>query len=245
MKKLAVGIVAILAFGMSGLAQAEGAWTGRVGALGGPYKFKDKFTDTAGNFGPPGMEYSSEDGNTDYGILLGTTVGVGRFFGDLGTELTTYAEKQDVDGDGTLDNYYRSDILATLGAYIGDRWTAFAGYRDALFGTRVYSEKNGDTEKGPFVGGGVSFRPGDKVAIGVSLAYNFLKLSFQGQTIDNFNLNGLSGKVQASLLGTPHSVFLRWQHFKGDTDRPGVYAYEYTEDYVNVGYQATFDFKAW
>lgn len=230
-------VAVVLALGACGAADASGAWTGRAGVLGGPYSFKDTFTDTGGFFsGTPGATFTTEDGDTNYGLLLGTTAAVGRFFADLGIEASQYAES---------DDFFRSDALLTVGAYLGDRWTAFAGYRHATFGDGVFSETDGNTETGPFLGGGVSFHPGEKFALGASLAFNFLKLSLDGETIDDVDLNGASVKVQGSFLGTPHSIFLRWQHFKGDTEEAGVYEYEYTEDYVNLGYQATFDFIAW
>jgi hypothetical protein len=245
MRKIAITFAGALGLGLSGLAQAGGAWTARAGLDGGSYKFDDRYTDSGGLLGIGGAQYVRNDNDSTYGVLLGTTVGVGWFFGDFGTEVSKYAQGRDLDRNGTQDDVYRSDVLATFGAYVGNRWTVFAGYREAQLGTGLYSEKSGNTEKGPFLGGGVSFRPGSRVAIGGSLAYNFLNLSQQGSNVDNFSLNGLSAKVQASLLGTPHSVFLRWQHFHGTTTQASVYAYEYNEDYLNLGYQATFGFKTW
>ena len=61
----------------------------------------------------------------------------------------------------------------------------------------------------------------------------------------NLDLVGVSAKVQANLLETPHSAFLRIQAFNGTQKESGVGELEYTESYVTIGYQATFDFKTW
>lgn len=241
---VAAGLAVILGMAASGTAVASGAFTGRVGLTGGTYKFEDKAVDQGCCGNPIGTEFTSEDSSGQYGVLAGIGLSVARFFVDVGAEVDTYAEKYDVDGDGQEDSYFRTDKLLTLGAFIGDRWTVFGGYRHATFGDAVFSEDYGNTEDGPFLGGGVSFRLGKAMSMGASAAYNKLTLSSDG-LIDDIDLEGFSVKLQGSFTGTPHSIFLRWQRFDGDESVAGSYDYEYTEDYINLGYQATFDFTSW
>lgn len=249
MNKVLLGMVAVLGLGLSGMAQAGGALTGRVGLTGGSYKFDDKFVGLGCCSVPSGTVFTSNTSEGQYGALGGMGLVAGRFFADLGVEVDQYSKKRDSDFDGSLDtSIYRSDALLTLGAFIGDRWTVFAGYRHATFGDGVFSEKPntiGNTENGPFLGGGVSFHPGKRLSLSSSAAYNFLKVSSDGTTFDEFDLNGFSLKLQMAFLGTPHAIFLRWQRFHGDVTYPNDHSYEYTEDYINLGYQATFDFTSW
>lgn len=242
---IVVGIVLVLGGVTSGTALASGAFTGRVGATVGNYKFEDRAVDQGCCGNPIGTEFTSEDSSGQYGLLAGLGLTAGRFFVDVGAEVDTYSEKYDIDGDGQEDQYYRTDGLLTLGVFIGDRWTIFGGYRHATFGDGVFSEDFGNTEDGPFLGGGVSFRLGKAMSLGASAAYNMLTLSSQGQVFDDVDLDGISVKLQGSFTGTPHAIFLRWQRFEGDQSEPGLFDYEYTEDYLNVGYQATFDFTSW
>ena len=245
MHKGILGFVITLALGASGAAQAEGAFSARVGAGLGSYQFDDVYTDTIGAIGPAGAEYKSDDSDSTFGLLGGMTLGVGRFYGDLGLEVHTFSEGDDLDGDGVEDDTFRSDLLLNLGYFIGDRWVAFIGYRHATFGDGAFSDTGGNTEDGPFFGGGFSFRAGEKLSFGASLAYNALTLKIDGTAIDDLDLNGISAKLQMNILDTPHSVFLRWQRFNGTIDEPGFFEYEYTENYLNLGYQATFDLKSW
>jgi hypothetical protein len=246
MQRAYAGVAMILGLAASSTAMAGGAFTGRVGATAGTYSFDDKYVDTGGFFGPAGAAYTSEDNTGQFGVLAGTGLSVGRFFTDVGIEALKYSREFDTDGDGEDDTaFYRTDFLLTLGAFIGDRWTVFGGYRHATFGDGFFSEDLGSTENGPFLGGGVSFRAGKALSMGVSAAYNMLTLSQDGQNFEDLDLGGFSVKGQMSFLGTPHAIFLRWQRFDGDEAEAGIYEYEYTEDYLNVGYQATFDFKSW
>jgi len=245
MNRTTAGIALILGLAVSSTAMASGAFTGRVGVTGGNYEFNDQFTDQGCCGNPAGTVFTSDDSSGQYGVLGGLGLTAGRFFVDLGAEITTFADKYDVDGDGTEDTYFRTDGLLTLGVFIGDRWTLFGGWRNAKFGDGIYSENYGNTESGPFLGGGVSFRAGKKVSLGMSAAYNSLTLSSQGTVLDDLDLQGISAKVSMAFLGTPHAIFLRWQRFEGDESFAGSYDYEYTEDYINLGYQATFDFTSW
>ena len=246
MRGMCIVAVAIAGMGINGAAQASGAFTGRVGLTAGTYEFNDKAIDQGCCGNPIGTEFTSEDNTGQYGVLVGTGLAVARFFVDLGIEYVKYDSKYDTDFDGVEDTaFYRTDGLLTLGVFVGDRWTVFGGFRHATFGDGFFSEDNGNTEEGPFLGGGVSFRAGDSVLLGASAAYNKVTLSQEGQPFDDVDLNGFSAKFQMSFLGTPHSVFLRWQRFDGDQSVSGSFDYEYTEDYINLGYQATFDFVSW
>lgn len=236
MRKLLPGIALILGVAISSSTYASGAFTGRVGLIGGSFQLEDKFTDEAGILGTPGARYTTDTDDTNYGLLLGSTLAMGRFFADLGLEYSAYADESDT---------YRTDGLLNFGVYIGDRWVAFAGYRHATFGDGFFSDESGNIEKGPFFGGGVSFRAGQRISLGASLAYNLLTLEVDGRNINDFDLTGLSAKLQMNVLDTPHSVFLRYQQFDGDINTPGIFAYEYQATYLNLGYQMTFDFTSW
>lgn len=249
MKRIHAGIALVLGLAASGTAMASGAFTGRVGLTGGTYEFDEKFIDQGCCGNPLGTTFTDESSSGQYGLIAGIGLTAGRFFADGGLEYSKYSKDRDTDFDGNEDTaFYRTDLLLTLGFFIGDRWTVFGGYRNATFGDGFRSEDPagfGNTEDGPFLGAGISFRPGKRISLGTSVAYNLLTLSSDGTAFDDLDLEGISAKLQMSFLGTPHAVFLRWQHFDGDESIGGSYDYEYTEDYVNVGYQATFDFASW
>jgi hypothetical protein len=244
MNKLQAAIAVVLTVS-SGVASASGAFTGRVGATLGNYSSQGTAT-SRGCCGPDGTVYLDyDDSSAQYGLILGGGVSVSRFFVDLGVELTTFSDQYDQDGDGVEDAYFRTDGLLTTGVFLGDHFSLFGGYRHATFGTGVFSDGYGSTEYGPFAGAGVSFRPGKKIGLGLSVAYNDLTLEFDGSTLDDVDYSGLSVKGQLNIVGTPHAVFLRWQRFDADVSYPGDHDYEQTDDYINVGYTATFDFSSW
>ena len=246
MHRALAGIVIILGLVASSGAAASGAFTGRVGLTGGTYNFQDTAIDQGCCGGPNGsVVFTSDENSGQYGILGGLGLTAGRFFADVGLEYTTYSQKYDLDGDGLEDSYFRTDGLITLGVFAGDHVTIFGGYRHATFGDGFFSEDFGNTEDGPFLGAGVSFRAGKKVSMGASAAYNSLTLSSDGTIIDDLDLQGVSLKFNLGFVGTPHAIFLRWQRFEGDESVAGSYDYEYTEDYLNLGYQATFGFASW
>ena len=240
MHKGMLGFVITVALGASGAAQAEGNFSGRIGAGFGSYTFSDETKDGTGT-----VVDEFDETDSYFGVLAGTTVGVGRFYADLGVEFLGFSDGDDLDGDGVEDDTFRTDLLLNLGFYIGDRWVAFIGYRNAAYGDGFNSDEGGYVQRGPFFGGGFSFRAGERLSFGASLAYNAMKLEINGSAIDEFDLNGVSAKLQMNVLETPHSVFLRYQHFNGSIDEPGVFEYEYNEGYLTLGYQATFDFKTW
>lgn len=213
--------------------EAAGAFTGRVGGMVGKYNFEDEFN------APPAAPEKTKADSTTYGGLLGARLNAGRFFGDLGLEYSKLSEE---------NSNERTDLLTTIGLDVGDRWSLFAGYRYALFGDGFFDDTNGVREVGPYAGIGVSFQPGQRLAMGISLAVNSLSLksddpSFQA-ILDDVDLLGYSFKLQFNLLDSPHSVFLRVQDFEGDTSQPG-FTYDYSERYYVFGYQMTFDIASW
>jgi len=239
MKRALIGISLILGLAASGTAAASGAFTGRVGLAAGTYEFDAEATSTGCDtcFPAGTVFYTADDGDSTYGLLLGTGLTAGRFFVDVGLEAAQYHENSD---------FYRTDGLLTLGVFLGDRWTIFGGWRNATFGDGFFSETNGNTETGPFLGGGVSFRPGRATSLGVSAGYNKITLSYDGATFEDTDLDGFSLKLQMAFLGTPHAIFLRAQRFEGEEDVPQFsYIYDFSETYFNLGYQATFDFASW
>lgn len=246
MNRAYLGIAVILGLAASSTAMAGGAFTGRAGATAGTYEFEEKAVDQGCCGNPIGTTFTDESSSGQYGLMGGLGLSVERFFADVGLEALQYSKDIDTDGDGVEDtSFYRTDFLLTLGVFVGDRWTIFGGYRHATFGDGFFSEDLGNSEDGPFLGGGVSFRAGKSISLGMSAAYNMLTLSQDGQVFEDLDLEGFSAKGQMSFLGTPHAIFLRWQRFDGDESIAGSYDYEYTEDYFNVGYQATFDFTSW
>jgi len=209
---------------------ASGALNARGGLFAGSYKFEDKFEDQQG-----GTTDETSDSTTTYGVLLGSTLALGRFFGDVGIEFSQLTE------DDASD---RTDLLLNLGMFLGDRWTVFLGYRQGRYGDGVFND-DALLQYGPVVGAGVSFFPGEKLSLNVSLAVSQLALEIGGQEVEDLDLTGASLKAQANFLGTPHGVFLRAQHFAGDISEPGFFAYEYTETYAIIGYQLAFTLSSW
>ncbi|MGQ0586000.1 MAG: outer membrane protein [Gammaproteobacteria bacterium] len=246
MKRSFVVTVAALVSLASGSASADGAFTGRIGATAGNYEFNEEFVDQGCCGNPIGTTSTADHSSGQFGLAGGLGVSVARFFADVGLEALSFSKELDTDGDGIEDTaFYRSDFLLTLGVFLGDRWSVFGGFRHATFGDGLFSEDLGNTEDGPFIGGGVSFRAGKNVSLGLSAAYNLLTFSRDGQAFDDVDLNGVSVKAQMSFLGTPHGVYLRFQRFKAEESVASSFDYQYTEDYLNLGYQATFDFLSW
>jgi hypothetical protein len=245
MNQVYTGIIMLIGLAASSTAAAGGAFTGRAGVTLGTYEFNSREVDLGCCGNPIGFSISNEDNSGQYGVLGGLGLNAGLFFADVGLEVDTYNEKYDLDGDGVEENYFRTDGLLTLGVFIGSHWSVFGGYRHATFGDGVFSEEYGNTENGPFLGGGFSFRPGKKVSLGMSAAYNSLTLSYDGTNVEDIDLDGFSVKFNLGFVGTPHAIFLRWQRFDGEYDEEPGYLYEYTEDYLNLGYQATFGFASW
>ena len=231
-----IRIVAGIVLGLgawSSAALADGSLSGRLGLFGGQYSV----TANCPTCGTP-----LDDSMAIYGALLGGRVSVSRLFFDLGVEALKYSDTPQL-----LDGKYRTDINPSLGVYLGDNWNIFVGYRDSLQGDSLFSGKsdtgNGSTQSGPFGGVGVRFSAGRSLSIVPSLAYNSLKLKFEGSTttLQDFTLNGFSFRLGVGINDTPHSFFLKWQRFDGN------YApsdFSYTENFVTIGYQASFA-KAW
>ncbi len=236
-RKIAAGLVVSAAL-FSGAAWADGSLSGRVGLSGGQYSTKDECPGCGAGFVPTDASVSI------YSFLLGGRFSFKRVLFDVGVEGLKYGKDQTLNNN---ENSYRTDITPSFGVYVGDRWNLFIGYRDALFGDSLFSDTtssgNGNSETGPFGGVGARFGLGSSMSLSPSLAYNSLKLKFQGSSssVKNFTLNGYSARLALGFNDTPHSLFLRWQRFDGDF-QSGFYKYK--EDYVTLGYQATFA-KVW
>lgn len=232
MKNIRIVAGVVLGLGAwSSAALADGSLSGRVGIFGGQYSVTADCSGTN----------CLDDSMAIYGATLGGRVSVSRLFFDLGIDALKYSDTPQL-----LDGKYRTDVAPSIGVYLGDRWNIFVGYRDSMQGDSLFSGKSdtggGTTQTGPFGGVGFRFGIGESVSISPSLAYNSLKLKFEGSSaLEDFTLNGFSFRVGVGINDTPHSFFVKWQRFDGDyapTD------FQYTENFVTVGYVASFS-KIW
>lgn len=220
MKQHLIGMMCAAALLSAGTADAAGFLTARAGLTAGSYEFE------AG--GPP------TDSNA-YGVQIGFGGSVGRIFLDWGMDYQHVAN----------DFLDRTDYLFTGGVFIGDRWSAFGGYRYGNFGddfTATSTDSNYYQASGPFLGGSFSQRIGDRVALNLALAYNFVEYTDPDGTSLDISADGFSGKLQANILDTPHSIYLRAQSFTGEDD---ANTFEFSEKFVQLGYTFTFDLLSW
>jgi hypothetical protein len=226
-------VFAVLALLASLDAAASGFVTGRVGVLAGAYGYKNELTSPAGT-----LIAENKSDSATYGALGGLGLGIGRFFADLGLEL------HDVP-DSFNQDFKRTDVLLTLGAFTGDHWSVFAGLRSASHGEKLFSADKGYSESGPTLGFGYSGRASQDWALGGSLAANYLNYKDEtGAANPDVHGIGLSLKLQASRLNSPHSIFLRLQGITG-SEAGAAGEFKYSETYLHLGYQATFDLKTW
>lgn len=240
--KIVASLVACTAF-FSGPAFANGSLAGRVGLTGGRYSVSDSCSGSSCSL--YGFT-STDEGVSVYGFLLGGRLSVKRFFFDLGLEGLKFGKSQALFGN---EDWYRTDTTPTIGLYLGDRWNIFAGYRYSQEGDALFSGKtkagNGDTQSGPFGGVGAQFAVAESVSLSPSLAYNKLKYKPEGGAVLNdFPVKGISFRLGVNFTGTPHAVFLKWQRIQGEYTGDPTYRYKYNENYVTVGYQASFA-KPW
>ena len=144
-----------------------------------------------------------------WGVPIGYTLTLGNFYGDLGLE-TLWVEQQDPTN--------RTDLLLTLGYYITDNWTVFAGLRRGWQGEgRRPFHQDDFNELGPYVGFGYGGIPlGKAVLLNIAAAYNFDRIRNFFQTEKDFDYPGVSLRLGLNMKGTPHSVQLRVQRFSGD-----------------------------
>lgn len=210
--------VASMVAGMlaAGPASAGGALNGKLGAYAGKYKYEDS---------------GFSDDSSMFGVLLGGVLAGDRVFGDVTIE---YAQLNN-------DSFDRTDMLFTTGLYLGKIWTASVGYRRGMFGDGAFNDDI-YLESGPFFGVSVNFHSGQAVTLNAAMAYNKLDLEVQGQSFDDLDLGGISLKLQAGFVGTPHAIFVRTQRFKGDVEGTAI-AYE--EDYIVFGYQFSPTLRSW
>lgn len=213
----------------AGVASGQMAGIGRVGVLGGLYDLDVTASNGGGSSSGGGTDYS-------YGVLSGYTVAWESFFADAAFEY------QAVPGNDDINEFDRTDVLFSVGAFLPRDFTASAGYRfgwqgDGFFDDEVW------TETGPFVGLGFpSFVVATDWTVSTSVAVNFTELEFpNNQTADFF---GLSGRAGVSRKGSPHSFGLRVQQFTYDErlNDPdlGAVDVDYEELYAHLFYQFSF-----
>lgn len=220
MKKILIGILSVSAWFSAGTADAAGFITGRAGLTAGTYDFE--------------ASGSRTDSNA-YGVQVGFGASIGRIFVDWGMDYQHVAN----------DYLDRTDYLFTGGVFIGDRWSVFGGYRAGNYSddfTATSADSNYYQATGPFAGGSFSQRIGDRVALNLALAYNVVEYSDEQGVALDISANGISGKLQANILDTPHSIYLRAQAFNGEDDSN---TFEFKENFVQLGYTFTFDLLSW
>jgi len=220
MRQIMVGVMSACALLSAGGAEAAGFITGRAGLTAGTYEFEAA--------GPP------TDSNA-YGVQVGFGASIGRIFVDWGMDYQHVAN----------DFLDRTDYVFTGGVFIGDRWSAFGGYRAGNFSddfTATSADSNYYQATGPFAGGSFSQTIGRSVALNLALAYNFVEYTDEQGVALDISADGFSGKLQASILDTPHSIYLRAQAFNGEDD---ANTFEFTERFVQLGYTFTFDLLSW
>ena len=215
-----------------------------MGINGGSYGFEYTYAD-AGCGGPCGPYGTTEDSDTVYGLSVGMNLVAAAFFADVGVEYAQYKE---------ADDFYRSDAMLTLGAFLGEHFQIFGGYRRGTFGDGFFSSDIpagggaanvfAHTEYGPFLGGGVGFQLGKKASLAMTLAYNVLTYETpSGTQLDDVDYGGFSAKVQLGLPGNVQT-YVRWQLFEADQTQAG-YSEDLTTDYFVLGVQKGFTFANW
>jgi hypothetical protein len=154
-----------------------------------------------------------------YGGEFGYTLTMSDFYTDAG--LNMLRTKQ---GDDTT---WRTDLLLTVGYYLNDNWSLFAGFRRGWQGDGVFKQDKFE-EIGPYVGfgfGGIGL--GNWGLLNTSFAYNFDRVKRLFASVPDtdrnksFNYPGLSLKLGLNFKGTPHSLQLRVQRF-GNSSSVGV-----------------------
>jgi hypothetical protein len=188
----------------------------RLGAALGRYGNEDRIRgfDQTGNPTTPELGLTTVE--LTYGGELGYTLTFGDFYSDIGLNvLRTKA------GD---EKFWRTDGLFTLGYYITDNWSVFAGVRRGWQGDGVFNSKK-FWEFGPYVGFGYGGIPlGGWGTMNTSFAYNFDRVEGFFRDIPNtppgfdYYYPGISVKLGMNVKGTPHSLQLRLQRFgRGNT----------------------------
>ncbi len=183
---------------------------GRVGLIGGSYDIDISARATDGVSGAPLAAVAEDDSSGTYGAHTGLYVGVDDLFFDVALELLTGLESLGDDLD-------RTDVLATVGYFVGQNVSVFAGYRKGFQGDGFFDDEALD-ESGFYAGIGVrGFSVGD-INMFASAAYNFS--SVEGGSLNestDIDYDGVSLKLGGAHSKWPsHSVQLRYQRFDGD-----------------------------
>jgi hypothetical protein len=161
-----------------------------------------------------------------YGGEVGYTLTLGDFYSDVGLNLlrVKFEESQN----------WRTDLLFTVGYYINDNWSVFAGIRRGWQGDGVFKD-DVFNEFGPYAGVGFGGLPlGGWGILNTSFAYNFDKVRDFPLDGTDFSYPGVSVKLGLNFKGTPHSLQLRLQRFSGDGSVDGQ---------LDNGDTGRFDFK--
>lgn len=199
-------------------------FAGRIGVLAGTYE---------GELEVPGGELST-DQELAYGITTGLTYRIDSLFFDVALEYF----RQEIDPD-SVD---RTDVLPSVGIFIGDHWSAFAGYRIGKQGDGLFDDEIQD-EQGFFFGIGAGGFSLGSFNLNASIAYNLSEIdgaSDEGISFSDVDYDGVVLKIAASPKSSPqHSFEFRAQRFEGDgevTDGTNFLPFELTETYLFGGY---------
>jgi hypothetical protein len=197
---------------------AQGA---RVGVGGGRYsgEANTSLSDPGGNpiavncaaigsnqVGPNECGLKSVTGT--YGGEFGYTLNLADFYADLGLNMLRTKS-----GDEDL---WRTDLLFTVGYYLSENWSLFAGLRRGWQGDGIFNDDVFE-EIGPYVGLGFGGIPiGSWATLNMSAAYNFDKVKNFPNDDSDLDYPGISLKFGMNFKNTPHSLQLRLQRFSGD-----------------------------
>jgi len=208
MKRFAMMLL-VTGLGVSSLPAAamEMGQAARFGAAVGRYSsgLKVEGFDSGGNLVVGGDVTNVK---LTYGGELGYTLTLSDFYADVGLNMLR-VRLQNVDN-------WRTDALFTVGYYLNDNWSVFAGFRRGWQGDGVFKQDK-FREIGPYLGFGFGGMPlGSWGVFNSSFAYNFDRIENIAGTDIDFSYPGVSAKFGLNLKGTPHSLQLRVQHFWGD-----------------------------
>jgi hypothetical protein len=210
---------------------AQGA---RFGAGGGRYsgEANTRAFDGAGNPAPincavlaPGSnqvaanECGSKSITGTYGGEVGYTINLADFYADVGLNmLRTKSGEEDL---------WRTDLLFTVGYYLNENWSLFAGFRRGWQGDGIFNDDVFE-EIGPYVGLGFGGIPlGGWGTLNLSAAYNFDEVKNFPIDGEDLDYPGISLKFGMNFRNTPHSIQLRLQRFEGDDSISGVGRVDY------------------
>jgi hypothetical protein len=213
MLALAAGMASVPVYAMDmGQGARFGAGLGRYSGEATAFIFDFEGNPLAIPCPPEGEPVSSEcrqEGVTaTFGGELGYTINLADFYADIGLNLLrTKSEEQ---------NLWRTDLLFTLGYYLTENWSIFAGVRRGWQGDGVFNDDQFE-ELGPYVGFGYGGIPlGGWGTLNMSAAYNFDKVENYPIPVEELDYGGISLKFGMNFRNTPHSLQLRLQRFSGD-----------------------------